>query len=74
MKIKRDFVKEVSPNMANKCKYFEWDESGFTLPEKYYLEENADLADALNVFWSAGGLDFLMLLKRNIIQQIGWIL
>ncbi len=40
------------------AKYLEWDEEHFVIPEEYKLEENADLADALNVFWSAGGFDF----------------
>lgn len=40
------------------CKYYEWDEPSFVLPEKYNLEEKRDLADALNIFWAVGGLDF----------------
>ncbi|MBQ8198166.1 MAG: hypothetical protein IJZ76_01915 [Lachnospiraceae bacterium] len=45
-------------NAINKCKYYEWDESNFVLPDKFKLENNSDLADALNIFWSVGGLDF----------------
>lgn len=41
-----------------KGKYYEWDENDFVLPEKYQLGKNASLVEALNVFWSAGGLDF----------------
>lgn len=41
-----------------KCKFYEWDEVAFVLPDKYILNENSDLAEALNVFYSAGGYDF----------------
>lgn len=41
-----------------KCKFYEWDEADFVLPSEYELNENSDLADALNVFYSAGGYDF----------------
>lgn len=43
---------------TEKCKYYEWDEPNFVLPDKFNLEEKSDLADALDIFWSAGGLDF----------------
>lgn len=43
---------------TEKCKYYEWDEPNFVLPEKFHLKEKGNLADALNIFWSAGGLDF----------------
>ena len=45
-------------DMQEKHNYFEWDEDTFTLPPKYSLDENSDLADALNVFYSVGGYDF----------------
>lgn len=43
---------------AEKCRFYEWDEATFVLPSEYALDENSDLADALNVFYSAGGYDF----------------
>ena len=39
-------------------KFYEWDETTFITPNEYLLDENNDLADALNVFYSAGGYDF----------------
>ena len=42
----------------NKCKYYEWDEATFVIPKEFQLGISSELADALNVFWSAGGLDF----------------
>ena len=39
-------------------KYFEWDEESFVLPKEYCLGEKADLADALRVFYQAGGFEF----------------
>lgn len=45
-------------NSPDKCRYYEWDEADFTLPDEFALSESSDLADALNVFWAVGGLDF----------------
>ncbi len=42
--------------MQEKYKFYEWDEDNFQLP--FVLDENSDLADALNVFYSAGGYEF----------------
>ena len=42
----------------DKCRYYEWDKADFILPDEFALSESSDLADALNVFWSVGGLDF----------------
>ena len=42
----------------NKCKYYEWDEATFVIPKEFQLGISSELADALNVFWTAGGLDF----------------
>lgn len=42
----------------NYCKYHEWDDSSFVLPKEYCLDESSDLADALNVFYQAGGYYF----------------
>ena len=41
-----------------KCKYYEWDDVAFVLPTRFSLAEKQDLAEALEIFWSAGGLDF----------------
>ena len=41
-----------------RCRYYEWDEDDFRLPQEYQLHEKSDLADALNVFYAAGGTDF----------------
>ena len=38
--------------------FCEWDEAAFVLPNEYMLNESSDLADALYVFYSAGGYDF----------------
>lgn len=43
---------------AERYKYFMWDEKSFTLLGEFALNENSDLADALNVFFAAGGYDF----------------
>ena len=43
---------------TGKYKYYEWDEADFSLPNEYVLDENSDLADALNVFYAVGGYDF----------------
>ncbi len=42
--------------MQEKYKFYEWDEDNFQLP--FVIDENSDLADALNVFYSAGGYEF----------------
>ena len=60
--------------MQERYNFCEWDEETFKLPDEYLLDENSDLAEALNVFYSAGGYDFLMLWNLNIILVIGWIL
>jgi len=58
--------------MLNKYKYYEWDEEKFVIPQKYYLKINADLADALNVFWSAGGFDFFNISNPKYYSQ-NWL-
>lgn len=40
------------------CRYYEWDKDSFVLPNEYILNEKSELADALKVFYEAGGLDF----------------
>lgn len=38
--------------------YAEWDNAGFVIPNELLLNENSSLAEALNVFYKAGGYDF----------------
>lgn len=40
------------------CHFYEWDEDSFKIPEEYILDSSNDLADALKVFYSAGGFHF----------------
>lgn len=40
------------------CRYYEWDEDSFEIPDEYIFDDNSDLADVLKVFYSIGGLDF----------------
>ena len=44
--------------MQERYNFCEWDEETFKLPDEYLLDENSDLAEALNGFYSAGGYDF----------------
>ncbi len=44
--------------------YFaEWDEATFILPKEYKLNEDSELADALNAFFSAGGYEFFQVVE-----------
>lgn len=45
-------------NSEEKYRFFKWDEESFVLPKEYSLDKNSDLADALKVFYSAGGYEF----------------
>lgn len=47
-----------------KYRFYEWEESSFTLPDEYILDQNSDLADALYVFYLAGGYEFF-----NVIES-----
>ena len=38
--------------------HHEWDDQSFVLPDEYILDERSGLADALKVFYSAGGYLF----------------
>lgn len=38
--------------------YAEWDNASFVIPDKFLLNGNSSLVDALNVFYKAGGYDF----------------
>lgn len=50
---------------TGKCKFYEWDEAAFVLPDEYILDDSSDLADALNVFYSIGGYDFFNVLEAE---------
>lgn len=41
-----------------KLDYAEWDKADFVIPNELLLNANSSLADALNVFYKAGGCDF----------------
>jgi hypothetical protein len=51
--------------MQEKYNFCEWDEEMFKLPDEYLLDENCDLAEALNVFYLAGGYDFFNVIKAE---------
>lgn len=50
---------------TGKCKFYEWDEAAFVLPNEYILDENSDLAEALNVFYFAGGYNFFNVVEAE---------
>ena len=41
-----------------RCRYYEWDKESFLLPADLMLSDRSELADALRVFYCAGGYDF----------------
>lgn len=43
---------------ADKVGYEEWDRADFVVPKELLLDESSSLADALRVFYAAGGYDF----------------
>lgn len=43
---------------ADKVGYAEWDNADFVVPKELLLDESSGLADALRVFYAAGGYDF----------------
>lgn len=43
---------------SNKVGYAEWDNADFAIPKEFLLDENSSLANALTVFYAAGGYDF----------------
>lgn len=47
----------------NNCKYYEWDKETFMIPREYVLNDESELADALKVFFSAGGYDFFLVVN-----------
>lgn len=44
--------------IPDKVGYAEWDNADFVVPKEFLLDESSSLADALNVFYKAGGYDF----------------
>lgn len=44
--------------MQNTYNYAYWDSPDFSIPKEYELDTNSSLADALTVFFKAGGYDF----------------
>lgn len=42
----------------DKIGYYEWDSADFVIPSEFILGNNSSLADALRVFYAAGGYDF----------------
>ncbi|MBQ7920086.1 MAG: hypothetical protein IJ324_09130 [Lachnospiraceae bacterium] len=56
----------------DKCKYYEWDEPNFILPDQFDLKEKRDLADALSIFWAVGGLDFFYVVNPKS-YALNWL-
>lgn len=54
------------------CKYSEWDEETFSIPKEYMLCGESELADAMKVFFSAGGYDFF-LVKNPAHYASNWL-
>lgn len=44
--------------IPERLNYAEWEGESFSVPRELILGENAELSDALNVFYKAGGYDF----------------
>lgn len=45
--------------------YAEWDNADFVLPDELLLDDSSSLADALNVFYKAGGYDFFKVVNPD---------
>lgn len=43
--------------------YEEWDNADFVVPKEFLLDESSSLADALRVFYAAGGFDFFKVIN-----------
>ena len=59
-------------NNIGKCRFYEWDETDFALPDEYILDSSSTLSDALNVFYSAGGYDFFNVADSRLYAD-GWL-
>lgn len=46
-------------------KFCEWDDVNFVIPKEYELTEDNELADALNVFFTAGGYEFFNVVEPD---------
>lgn len=51
--------------IPERLNYAEWEEKNFSVPPELILDENAELADALNVFYKAGGYDFFKVVNPD---------
>lgn len=47
----------------DKVGYAEWDNSDHVIPSELVLDKNSSLADALRVFYAAGGFDFFKVIR-----------
>ena len=62
--------------VPDKIGYEDWDRDYFTIPGEFVLENNSTLADALRVFYAAGGYDFFKVIDpekyaSNWLEFIG---
>ena len=48
---------------SDKVGYEEWDSADFFIPDELILKNNSSLADALRVFYAAGGYDFFKVIN-----------
>ena len=61
---------------SDKAGYEEWDSADFVIPKEFVLESDSSLADALRVFYAAGGYDFFKVIDpekyaSNWLEFIG---
>ena len=54
-----------------RCRYYEWDKESFLLPADLMLSDRSELADALRVFYCAGGYDFFVSRSRSCMRPVG---
>lgn len=52
--------------------YEEWDRADFVVPKEFLLDENRSLADALRVFYAAGGFDFFKIVDPEK-YAVSWL-
>lgn len=50
---------------ADKVGYAEWDNADFVIPKEFLLDESSGLANALTVFYAAGGYDFFNVINPD---------
>lgn len=51
--------------IPERLNYAEWDSENFSVPRELILNEKSGLADALNVFYKAGGYDFFKVVNPD---------